>query len=101
MSTPKRYRRSEADEGPLYRLTMRPVEVLPPSLSEVLECLNDDRTVINTHIAQAMCDPDAKYARVPVSILARFSALANDIQSHLWRAHPELMDEPLSSGGGE
>lgn len=67
----------------------------------VLECLDDDRQAVNQYLANALCDPHAKVVKVPVQILARFSALAADLSNHLWRHSSEVMDARLEPEAGE
>ena len=88
-------------EGRLLNVSMRFTEAArqePPTGWTVLECLDDDRQMVNEHLASALSDPRARYVRVPVQLLARFSALAADLSSHLWRNTAEVMDLPLVAG---
>lgn len=104
-------RRKEDDPGQLWHLDFRKAGEPrprqrtsppgPPTGWTVLECLDDDRHMVNECIARALCDPQAKYVRVPVQLLARFSAVAADLSDHLWRNWPAELDLPLTKWSGQ
>ena len=111
MSTPKRRKKPDNSPGQLYHLDLdtaftpvsqpgrpprRKPTHSPPTGWTVLECLDDDRAMVNEYLASALCDPQARTVRLPIQLLGRFSALAADLSSHLWRNWSDVMDLPLT-----
>lgn len=97
MTSRPREPRSEAEEGPLYRISMKRAEpYVPPPLSDVLTCLADDKHMVDACLAKACIDPQRKTATVPIQLLARFSALAGDVMTHLWKHYnSDVMEAPI------
>lgn len=84
---------SEAGPAP----APRPPAYEPPAYHVLLEVLGDDKHDIDAYLAKACVDPQRRDARVPIQLLARFSALVGDVINHSWRAFPsEIMDAPLA-----